>query len=78
MSPITTVAVALVLGLVVSAFIFGSPIVAVPVVVVGIGVFALLEMRRRRTQSGSLKEFRDEAQADEVEFTARDKQTLAS
>jgi hypothetical protein len=78
MSPLTILVGALILGLAVAAFVFGSPAVAVPIVLAGIVIIGLADWRRRREQAGSLKEFRDEAQADKVEFTARDKQTLAS
>ena len=80
MSPATLAIGAFVIGLLAMSFAFGggAVIVALPVAAVGIVVLGMLDLRRRRKQSKSMQEFRDEAKAEEVEFTERDKETLAS
>jgi hypothetical protein len=52
--------------------------VALPVAVIGIVVIGFLDFNRRRKQTQQLGELRDQAKADQVEFTERDKETLAS
>jgi len=80
MSGVTLAVVAFMLGLVAMAFAFagGAVIVAVPVALIGVGVAMALELKRRRQEARSMQSFRDEAQAENVEFTARDQETLAS
>jgi Na+/H+ antiporter NhaD/arsenite permease-like protein len=68
---------AFVLGLVAFAFVVGAPIFAVPIVLVALAILGLLELRARAKRARSMEEFRDEAAAEKVEFTARDKETLA-
>ena len=80
MSPFTLAVGAFLIGLLAMSFAFGggAVIVALPVAAIGIVVLGLLDLRRRRNQSQSMDEFRNEAKAEEVEFTERDKETLAS
>ena len=80
MSPATLAIGAFVIGLLAMSFAFGggAVIVALPVAAVGIAVLGVLDLRRRRNQAKSMQEFRDEAKAEDVEFTERDKETLAS
>jgi hypothetical protein len=69
---------AVVIGLVVgTSLVIGAPVFALPVVAIVIVLLGLLEMRRRSGEARSMQGFRDEAKADPVEFTERDKQTLA-
>ncbi|MGE5635805.1 MAG: hypothetical protein ACM3UV_02520 [Nocardioidaceae bacterium] len=80
MSPLTVIVVAILLGIVAMSFAFGggAVIVAVPVALIGVAVIAALDWRKRRTRARSMEELREEAKADKVEFTSRDKETLVS
>lgn len=60
------------------AFAGGAVIVAVPLAILAIGVAALVDLKRRRTQATSIDEHRAQAQSSKVEFTERDRQTLNS
>lgn len=78
MTPLTIVLAALLLGLLFGTIaVAGAPIFAIPIVIVGIGLFALGQMRRRADQARDIGEVRDEAAAEKVEFTERDRETLA-
>lgn len=78
MTPFTTFVGALVLGLVlVSALIFGgAPLLVLPIVVVALVALGFLGMVRRTRGERSLAEHREQAKAEKVEFTERDRQTL--
>ena len=77
MSAITLVLAAAIIGLLVgSALIPGAPIFGLPIVAILIVVLAALELRRRSAESRSMQGFRDEAKAEPIEFTERDRQTL--
>ena len=80
MSGVSLIVVALLVGLVAMSFAFGggAVVVALPVAVVGIAAVGFLDFNRRRKQTKQLGVFRDEAKAEQVEFTERDKETLAS
>jgi Flp pilus assembly protein TadB len=69
---------AFVLGLAAIAAVFGQVVVALPIAVIGVLVVGALDFRRRRKSSQQLKDFPDQAEAEKVDFTARDKETLAS
>jgi hypothetical protein len=78
MSAFTLVVAAAIVGLVVgAALVPGAPIFALPIALILIVVMGVGEMRRRAADSQSMEAFREEADSDPVEFTARDKQTLA-
>ena len=78
MSAATLVLAAAIVGLLVgSALIPGAPIFGLPIVAILIVVLGALELRRRSAESRSMQGFRDEAKAEPIEFTERDKQTLA-
>ena len=78
MSGLTVVIAAFVVGLIAFSFVIGAPIFAVPVVIVAAVAIGLTDLRRRRQQAKTLQEHREEAQAEGMEFTARDKRTLAN
>jgi hypothetical protein len=80
MSGASLIVVAFLLGLVAMSFAFGggAVVVALPVAIVGIAAVGFLDFNRRRKQTQQLGVFRDEAKAEQVEFTERDKETLAS
>ena len=79
MSPITLVVVAFALALVVmsGAFMGGAVIVAVPLAIVIVVVIGLLDLKRRRNQTQGMHRFRERAESDKIDFTARDRQTLS-
>jgi hypothetical protein len=79
MSPITLVVVAFALALVVmsGAFMGGAVIVAVPLAILIVVVVGLLDFKRRRNQADGMHRFRERAESDKIEFTARDRQTLS-
>ncbi|MFN2617585.1 MAG: hypothetical protein ABR581_10745 [Thermoleophilaceae bacterium] len=60
------------------AFAGGAVIVALPVALVVIGIAAVFDLRRRQKQIGDVRELRDDAKAEKVDFTERDKETLIS
>ena len=70
----------LVIAAIVLAAIFGTvwggPLFAIPVLVIGFGVIGVIELRRRQREAQSMDAHRDEAKAEKVEFTARDQETL--
>ena len=76
MSGATLMVAAAVIGLVVGAsLVIGAPVFALPIVAIVIAALGLLEMRRRQGEARSMDSFRDEAKAEPIEFTERDKQT---
>ena len=78
MSPATIMIIAAIVGLLVgSALVPGAPIFGLPIVALLVAILGGLEFRRRQHERRSLGEFRDEAKAEQIEFTARDRQTLA-
>ena len=78
MSALTIFIAAAILGLLIgAALVPGAPIFALPIVAVLVVILGLGEMRRRSAEARSMSGFREEADSEPVEFTARDKQTLA-
>lgn len=77
MSGPAAVIAALVLSLIAFAFVFGTPILGVPIALVVLGLFGLVQMQRRRKTAQDIHEFREQAKAEKVEFTARDRETQA-
>jgi hypothetical protein len=74
---VTLVIAAAILGLLIgAALVPGAPIFALPIVAVLVVFLGTVEMRRRSAESRSMQGFREQADAEPVEFTARDKQTL--
>ncbi len=59
------------------AFMGGAVIVAVPLAILIVIGAGLLDLRRRRNQARGVHRFRERAESDKVEFTARDRQTLS-
>jgi hypothetical protein len=78
MSGLTVVVVAFILALLVSAFLFGVGILAIPIFLVGVGVVAAMDFNKRRKQATMLHDQRDRARTEKVNFTERDQQTLVS
>jgi hypothetical protein len=77
----TTIMVsAFALALVVMSFAFlgGAVIVAIPLALLAIGIAGLSDFSRRRKQAASIHDHREQAETEKVEFTDRDRRTLAS
>jgi hypothetical protein len=78
MSAMTVAIIAAIVGLLVgSALVPGAPVFGLPIVAVLIAALGFTELRRRQVEQRSMKGFRDRADSDPVEFTARDRETLA-
>ena len=79
MSGFTFVVIAFALALVVmsGAFMGGAVIVAVPLAILFVLGAGLLDLRRRRNQAQGMEQFRQQADSEKVDFTARDRQTLS-
>ena len=78
MTPLTIAAAALVLGLLFGTIaVWGAPIFAIPIVLVALAIIGLGQMRRRAERARDMGELRHEAAAEKVEFTERDRETLA-
>ena len=72
----TLVIAAAIIGLLLgTALIPGAPIFGLPIVALLVVVLGVLELRRRGAEARSMQSFRDEAKAEPIEFTERDKQT---
>ncbi len=68
--------IALILGLVVgAAFVFGTPILGIPIAALGLLLVGVLEVMRRRQQQTDVHEFRGQADAQKTDFTAEDRRT---
>ena len=77
MSAVTVVIAAAIVGLRVgAALVPGAPIFALPIAAVLILVIGAGSFRRRSAEARSMQGFREEADSEPIEFTARDKQTL--
>jgi hypothetical protein len=59
-------------------FVWGAPILAIPVFLMGVAGIGALDFARRRRQARQMHTLRDEAKASSVEFTERDQETLVS
>ncbi len=77
MPAFTLVVGAAIVGLLIgAALVPGAPIFALPIVLILVVVLGAGEYRRRSAESRSMQTLREEGEAEPVEFTARDKQTL--
>ena len=70
--------IAALIGATVMLLYSGLFVLGVPLFVVGVVVIGVLDFRRRRRHVGDIKDFRDQAKAEEIEFTERDQRTLAN
>ena len=60
-----------------AAFVFGSPILGIPLLIVALVVGAVGMFAKRTAESGDIKDELHDAQAQKTEFTKRDRETLA-
>jgi hypothetical protein len=76
----TTVAGAFALALLVASvgLAGGAVVVTLPLALLLIVGGVLVDMRRRRNSAASMREYRDQAATEKVDFTERDRETLVS
>jgi hypothetical protein len=58
-----------------AAFVFGTPILGVPLLIVALGVGAFGMFAKRAHETGDIKQELHDAQAQKTHFTERDRQT---
>ena len=76
MSGLSIAGIALVLGLLIGVVtVMGAPYLAIPIVLLGIAGYGFLNVMQRGQEATDMRKFREEAQADKTDFTARDAQT---
>jgi choline-glycine betaine transporter len=75
----TLAAMAFALALVVmsGAFMGGAVIVAVPLAIAIVVAAGLLDLKRRRNQAQGMHQYREEAESEKIDFTARERRTLS-
>jgi hypothetical protein len=75
-SPLTVAAAALVIGAIVGSIILpASAIFAIPLAVVALIAIGVAEFGRRAQATRRMHGFRDQAQAEKIDFTERDRET---
>jgi hypothetical protein len=69
---------AVLIGLAVALSFWVSPVIAIPLLVIGLAVVAILGLGRAREEAGQVGALRDRGELDKPEdhFTERDRQTL--
>ena len=81
MSPVTLIVVLFLIALAAMSFVWGGAgiFIGLPIALIGIVLLVGADVRRRRTQSKSIKGMAEQASSTEkVDFTERDQETLAS
>jgi hypothetical protein len=56
----------------------GLVVIGIPLFVIGVIAIGVIDQRRKRRHVADVKDFRNQAKAEEIEFTERDQQTLAN
>jgi hypothetical protein len=59
-----------------AAFVFGTPVLGIPLLVIALGVGAFGLFAKRVKETGDIKQELDDAQAQKTHFTERDRETL--
>ena len=76
MSPLVIAAIALVLGAIIGSFVIpGAAIFAIPIALIALVFIGFSEFGRRAQAARQMGDFRDEAKAEKIEFTERDRET---
>ena len=70
--------IAALIGATVMLLYSGLFVLGIPLFLVGVLLIGALDYRRRRSHMDEIKDFRDQAKAEEIEFTERDQRTLAN
>jgi hypothetical protein len=60
-----------------AAFVFGTPILGIPLLIIALIVGAFGMFAKRTAETGDIKEELHDAQAQKTHFTERDRETLA-
>ena len=60
-----------------AAFVFGTPLLGVPLLIIALVVGAVGMFARRAAETGDIKKELHDAQAEKTDFTKRDRETLA-
>lgn len=77
MTPLTvTVAAFLIAMTLGTAVVWGTPVFGLPIIAGVLLLLAGMDVRRRVVRARDMAHHREEAQAEKVEFTERDKETL--
>ena len=76
--PAPLIAIAVLLGASVVFLFSGLVIVGIPMLLVGFGVIAAVEVSRRRHRVQDVQEFREQSKTEKIDFTERDRETLAN
>ena len=71
-------AIAALIGATVMLLYSGLFVIGIPLFVIGVIAIGLFDLQRRRRHVGEVDAFRDQAKAEEIDFTERDRQTLAN
>jgi uncharacterized membrane protein len=58
-----------------AAFVFGTPLLGVPLLIIALVVAAFGMFARRARESGDIHQSREDAKAQKTKFTPRDRQT---
>ena len=74
--PLIIVALLVVSVVVGAAFVFGSPILAVPILLLLPGPIFMLAAMKRQMRQRQIARFREQARAQKSDFDARDERTL--
>jgi len=61
-----------------AAFVWGTPILGIPLLLIALGIGAFGVFGARAKRAGDVKTELDDAKAQKTEFTERDRQTLAN
>jgi hypothetical protein len=79
MSPATLIIVLFLVALGAMSFVWGGAglFIGLPIALIGILLLVGADVRRRQTSANSMKSMREQASSEQVEFTERDKETLA-
>ena len=79
MSPATLIFVLFLVALGAMSFVWGGAglFIGLPIALIGILLLVGADVRRRQTSANSMKSMREQASTEDVEFTERDKETLA-
>lgn len=76
--PLSIVIAALVIALIVGfAAVWGAPVFGIPFLVIAFAVLAALYVRKQNREARDLRGMREQASAEKVQFTARDRESQA-
>lgn len=77
MAPLTLAIVVLLALATGAAFVWGAPVLGIPLLIIALGVGAFGMFTARAKSSGDIRTELEDAKAEKTEFTERDRETLA-